>query len=153
MRKWRHLPYGLAVKPHENVPFLLITNVSQTGCDIVLFNKGDETVDVLVFGIDMLSESDIASGVFMAVVYDGAVRKCSEIAERSVHLCTVTFEETTTSSNEECVACEDCTRLVWLVLVRDVVTYRVLSVAWRCETSDGQSVRGSGQDIRRAYLT
>jgi len=132
------LPYGLAAEPHENIPFLFVANVSQTGGNFVLFDKSDETVDVCVFGIDVFAKSNVASGVFVSVVHSGAVGKRSEIIERGVHLCSITFEETTAASDKEGITSEHCTWFVWLALVSDVVTDRILSVAWRCETSGGR---------------
>jgi len=105
------LPHSVAVQTHEQVPLLFVTYGRQSSCNLVFVHDRLQSLERLIFRVDMLGKGQVVRSVFMTVVHDCVVRESSEIGQRRVHVSAIAFKEAPCTSYEESIAGKDDT---WL---------------------------------------
>ena len=134
------------VETHEGVESELSTNGRGDG-EFSLGTRGlglgKLLSDMLISGLDVLSEAQVGDSVFVADVDLGGVGEVgNHLVQGMVHLSSSALEETSTSSNEESITREESSRLIRLGSINDVVEQVAGSMARSKERLDVQSADG-----------
>ena len=123
-------PNCVGSKPHEHIPFLLVSDGSVSLGNFVRVHQFLKAHKGFVVWVDRLGEGQIPCGVFVTGVDEGRVRERAQIGQRYVHLRAIPFEESATATSKERIPGEDYRGSIRKGPIRRVVADGILSVTW-----------------------
>ena len=119
---------GVGSKPHEHIPFLLVSDGTISLGNFVGIYQFLEAHQGYVVRVDGFDESQIPRCVFMTRVDEGGVGECAQIGQRCVHLRAIPFEEATTTTGKKSIPSKDYGGGVWKGFICNVVADGILGV-------------------------
>jgi len=133
---------GITSKPHEYIPFLLVSDGTVPLSDVLGVYQFLETCQCFIVRVNGFCKGQIPRSVLMTRIDEGGIRERAQIGQRRVHLRAVPFEETTATTGKECVPGEDHGGGTRNGLICHVLADGIFGVAWGCKALDVQGPNG-----------